>query len=59
MIHLNLKNTNNLPAYILLLPVLEIAIQGQMLPVNPIRAASNNYDRMHYSVSEVFFCDGY
>ena len=54
MIHLNLKNTNVLPAYIILLPVLEVAIQGQMLPVNPIRAVSSNYDRMHCSVSEDF-----
>ena len=55
MIHLNLKITNVLPAYIILPPVLEIAIQGQMLPVNPIRTVSNNYDRMHCSVSEDFF----
>ena len=55
MIRLNLKNTNDLPAYIILIPVLEIAIQGQMLPVNPIRDVSINYDRMHCSVSVVFF----
>ena len=55
MIHLNLKITNVLSFYIILPPVLEIAIQGQMLPVNPIRAVSIKYERMHCSVSEVSF----